>query len=54
MDYNKKVATDLYVELQDLLRGIPDQISAATNDGPVIKIICEGLGKAIDAIKTVV
>ena len=52
--YDKRVATELYDELREMMRGIPDQINRAEDGGPVIKIICEGLGKAISALKTTI
>jgi hypothetical protein len=52
--YNKQVATDLYADLQGLLSPLPDRIKTAKDDGPAIMIICDGLVKAIAALKTVV
>ena len=52
--YNKRVATQLYDELREVMTGIPDHINRAEDGGPVIKIICESLGKAISALKTTI
>jgi hypothetical protein len=52
MKYTRANAKSLYAELQDVLRGIPRQIDDAQEDGPTLTIICEGLGKAIAALKT--
>lgn len=51
MKYNKQIAKDLYKELQERLKHIPDSIDKATDDGPVIDIISEALGAAISALK---
>ena len=53
-DYNKQVATELYDDLREVMKGIPDQIKNAEDRGPVIAIICESLGKAISALKTTI
>ncbi len=52
--YNKQLAMDLYRELQEVLAGTPKRIEQADDDGPVIAITCEGLGKAIAALRTTV
>ena len=52
--HNKQLAEELLRELQDLLKLYPERIKEVTDNGPVINIICEGLGKAIAAIKTTV
>jgi len=48
----KQVARELHWELQEVMAGILDQIDQTSDDGPVLTIICEGLGKAIAALKT--
>jgi hypothetical protein len=53
-DSNKKVAIELYDELREVMKGIPDHIQKAEDGGPVISIICEGLGKAISALKSTI
>lgn len=52
--YNKQVARELLAELQDHLKGTPERIERAPEEGPAINLICEALGKAISALKTVV
>lgn len=52
--FNKQVATKLYDELREVMKGIPDHIQKAENEGPVISLICEALGKAISALKTTI
>jgi hypothetical protein len=53
-NYNKQVARELLAELQETLKGTPDRIEGAPDEGPVINLICEALGKAISALKTTV
>ncbi len=53
-EYNKQVAKDLYDELQETLRDTPRRIDEAPDDGPLIDLICEALGKAVAALKTTV
>jgi hypothetical protein len=50
--YDKRVATELYRELAEIMKRLPSDIEAAPNEGPVINIICEGLEKAVLALKT--
>ena len=50
--HNKQLAEELLGKLQDLLKPYPERIKEATDDGPIINSICEGLGKAIAAITT--
>ena len=49
--YNKQVATELYEELQQVMTSIPNQIAEADDNGLRLRIICESLGKAINALK---
>jgi len=49
--YDKQVAKELYEELLERLKLIPDSIDKATDDGPAIDIIAEALGAAISALK---
>ena len=44
--YNKQDAEELLRELQELLKPYPERIKEVSNNGPIIDIICEGLGKA--------
>lgn len=53
MPYNKKNAWELYDELQEHLEGTPARIVNASENSADIKLICEALGKAIDALKSV-
>ena len=52
--YNKQVAEELLRELQELLKPYPERIKEVSNDGPIIDIICEGLGKAISSLQTTI
>ena len=52
--FNKQVARELLAELQECVKGTPDRIDRAPDEGPVIDLICEALGKAISAMKTTV
>ncbi len=53
MPYNKQVARELYNELQEHLKGTPARIENASENSADIKLICQALGKAIDALRTV-
>jgi hypothetical protein len=49
--YNKQAARELYKDLQEHLKGTPERIEKATDEGPVIDLICKALGAAISALK---
>ena len=53
MPNNKEVAKKLYDELQEHLEGTPARIENASENSADIKLICQALGKAIDALKSV-
>jgi hypothetical protein len=50
-NYNKQVATELYEEVKEELSKLPDLIKIADADGPLINIICDGLKKALAALR---
>ena len=54
MQSTKDLAWKLYSELRDHLEGTPERIDRAPEEGPAIDLICDALGKALDALKTVV
>ncbi len=49
--YNKQDAWKLYNDLQEHLKGTLERIGKATDEGPVIDLICEALGAALSALE---
>jgi hypothetical protein len=49
--YNKQVAIRLYEGLQEVMSTIPNQIDQSSDGDLRLQVICESLGKAINALK---
>jgi hypothetical protein len=50
-DADKELATRLYLQLKEIMEGVPAQIQLAEDGDPRLIIICSGLNAAIYALK---